>query len=489
MSETVNGKQVFSLLEVTRSIRKTLAERYTSSFWVIAEMNKLNHYVQSGHCYPELVEKSDDRIVAQLKANLWKEDYLRINERFLKVLKEPLQNGIKILLCARITFDPVYGLSLNILDIDPSFSLGELEKEKQESLERLKKEGLFDRNKKIPFPLLPQRIAVISVETSKGYADFRSVIDDNPWGYRFFHMLFPALLQGEKAIADIRRQLARIHRVRQHFDVVAIIRGGGGDVGLSCYNNYFLARDIAVFPIPVLTGIGHATNETVSEMTACRNAITPTALAGQLIQQFHNFSVPVKEAAGNIPRLTRQRMEEEQLALKATAREVQRETRQHLYQGRNFLQQQSAAFYHLAGLFCSMERNRVRSFPSLIKHAVSQARNREQFRMYEITTGIKTLCSIQTTAIQEKLMRTSAFIPVHAQLHLRQAQTALQQSGQAVHHLSPEQTLRRGFTISRFKGAAIQSLDQLHAGDKLETQTKDGSITSIIEKTKKSASS
>ncbi len=488
MSETVNGKQVFSLLEVTRSIRKTLTERYTSSFWVVAEMNKLNYYARSGHCYPELVEKSDGKIVAQVKANLWKEDYLRINDRFLKVLKEPLQNGIKILFCTRITFDPVYGLSLNILDVDPSFSLGELEREKQESLERLKREGLFDRNKKIPFPLLPQRIAVISVETSKGYADFRTVIDDNPWGYRFFHMLFPALLQGEKAIADIRKQLARIHRVRRHFDVVAIIRGGGGDVGLSCYNNYLLSKDIATFPLPVMTGIGHATNETVAELVACQNAITPTALAGILVQHFHNYSVPVHEAAGSIPRLTRQRMEADYAALKAAAREVQRETRQHLYGGRNALLQQSASFYHRAGMFCSVERTRMLSFPSRMKHAVSQVRHQEQFRIFECTSEIKSLSGIQTTAGREKLLRTSFFIPVHTQLLLRETQTALHQSVQAVHHLSPEQTLRRGFTISRIKGAAVQSLDQLHAGDQLETQTKDGSIISIIEKTIKSAS-
>src|SRR5690606_17990837 len=130
----------------------------------------------------------------------------------------------------------------------------------------------YERNKKLPFPILPQRIAIISVETSKGYADFLSVIDGNPWKYKFFHFLFPSLLQGEKAVDGIIQQLRRIRKVTKHFDVVAIIRGGGGDVGLTCYNNYRLAKEIAEFPLPVITGIGHATNETVSEIIAHFNA-------------------------------------------------------------------------------------------------------------------------------------------------------------------------------------------------------------------------
>src|SRR5688572_14299815 len=137
MAESVNDRKIFSLLEVTLSIRKTIAERYKSTFWVKAEMNKLNLYTHSGHCYPDLVEKNGEKVVAQIRANLWKTDYLRINENFLATLKEPLKDGITILFCAAITYDPVYGLSLNIVDIDPVFSLGELEKEKLETIDKL----------------------------------------------------------------------------------------------------------------------------------------------------------------------------------------------------------------------------------------------------------------------------------------------------------------------------------------------------------------
>jgi exodeoxyribonuclease VII large subunit len=300
MSEKIADKTVFSLLEVARSIQKAIVDRYTSEFWVKAEMNKLNYYSHSGHCYPELVEKQHGKIIAQFKSNLWKDDYQVINAKFLQVLNEPLKDGIKILFLARITFDPLYGLALRIIDIDPAFTLGDLEKEKQETLHRLTAEGIFNSNKMLPLPLLPQRIAIISVETSKGYVDFTKVLETNPWNYTFFHVLFPSLLQGDKAIDSIRHQLNRIRRVISHFDVVAIIRGGGGDIGLSCYNNYELAKEIALFPIPVITGIGHATNETVVEMIAYSNAITPTKIAEYLIQKFHNFAVPVQKAEEKI---------------------------------------------------------------------------------------------------------------------------------------------------------------------------------------------
>lgn len=300
MPEVVENKTIFSLLEVTKSIQKTIADRYKSLYWIKAEMNKLNHYKHSGHCYPELVEKKDGKIVAEIRSILWKMDFDRINHQFIQLLKEPLRDGITILFQAGVSYDPLYGLSLRIVDIDPTFVLGELEKEKKESITRLQQEGLFDANKRLPFPLVPKRLAIISVETSKGLSDFFKIITHNPWGYKFETTLYPALLQGDKSIPSIIRQLAVIAEHLEDYDAVAIIRGGGGEVGLSSYNNYALSKAIAIFPIPVLTGIGHSTNETVSEMVAYKNAITPSELADFLIQKFHNFSIPVDQALEKI---------------------------------------------------------------------------------------------------------------------------------------------------------------------------------------------
>ncbi|WP_312696469.1 exodeoxyribonuclease VII large subunit [Sphingobacterium mizutaii] len=316
MPELMDNKTVFTLLEVSRSIQKTIAERYKSLYWIKAEMNKLNHYSHSGHCYPELLEKKEGKVVAEMRSILWKMDYQRINRQFMEVLGEPLREGITMLFQAGISYDPMYGFSLKIVDIDPTFVLGELEKEKRESIKKLTEEGIFDANKRLPFPLIPKRLAIISVETSKGLSDFFKIINGNPWGYKIECTLFPALLQGDKSISSIIKQLEVIANKLEDFDAVAIIRGGGGDVGLSSYNNYFLSKAIAIFPIPVLTGIGHSTNETVSEMVAYKNAITPSELADFLLQKFHNFAIPVDNALERMLRAVRRNFEEENLKLK-----------------------------------------------------------------------------------------------------------------------------------------------------------------------------
>lgn len=316
MPEKINDKQVFSLLQVTRSVQNTIAKRYARTYWIKAEMNKLNHYTHSGHAYPDLVEKKEGKIVAEMRGTIWRSTYQRINKEFIKYLGEPIKDGISLVFEASITYHPMYGMGLNIVDIDVSYALGELEKEKKESIAKLKKEGLFNKNKQLPFPLLPKRIAIISVETSKGLSDFYKIIQNNPWGYKLECSLYPALLQGDKSIPSILNQLAKIRDTMEAYDVVTIIRGGGGEVGLASYNNYKLARAVAEFPIPVLTGIGHATNETVCEMVAYRNAITPSNLAEFILQYFHDFANILRTAEQQIAyRVERQFSHERQKIL------------------------------------------------------------------------------------------------------------------------------------------------------------------------------
>lgn len=287
MPQTIGDKKVFSLFEVCSSIKKTLELRYSSKFWVRAELMKLNYYKYSGHAYPDLVQKDDGRVVAQLRAIIWKSDLIKIQSAFFRELNEPLKDGMEILFEASIVFDAVHGLSLRIHQIDTSFSLGMLEREKLETIAKLKSIGIFDLNKSRTFRDLPKNVAVISVETSKGWSDFQKVVEPYKQKYGLFFMLFPALLQGDEAVASIRQQLRRILSVQNSFDMVMIIRGGGGEAGLSCYNNFDLCSDIATFPLPVLTGIGHSTNQTVAEMVAFHHAITPTALAEYYLDIFH----------------------------------------------------------------------------------------------------------------------------------------------------------------------------------------------------------
>jgi exodeoxyribonuclease VII large subunit len=458
MAEVINDRKIFSLLEVTLSIQKTIAERYTTSFWVKAEMNKLNHYSHSGHCYPELVDKRDGKVVAQIKANLWKNDYLRINATFVSLLKEPLKDGIKILFCATISFDPSHGLSLRIVDIDPSFSLGELEREKIETIDKLKKEGIYQANRNLKLPILPQRLAIISVETSKGYSDYLKVIDQNPWGYKFFNFLFPALLQGERSVTSIVDQLNRIKKVKHHFDAVAIIRGGGGDVGLSSYNNYTLARQIALFPIPVITGIGHSTNETVAEMVAFQNAITPTELADYLIQRFHDFAGPVKRAeqilVGRVPRIVM----DEQLKLKNSVR------------------------YFRSITVNNLQRNH-HDIEGLSRTLMQQAKFHIKQNKLSLALTRNLLYKTPVLAITKYRYNTDEMVQLLEKTLIKFLQTKrneLQGLEKNVQHMDPVNILKRGFTITLHKGEVLKSYKDVAVGDQVTTILADGRVVGEV---------
>ena len=458
--ENSESRNIFTLSQVALSIQKTLQERYTSSFWVKAEMNRLNHYLQSGHCYPDLVEKSEGKIVAEMRSVIWKEDFQRINASFLNVTHEPLKDGIKILFSARIAYSPVYGLSLRIVDVDPSWSLGELEREKRETIEKIRKEGVFNTNKSLDLSLVPKNIAVVSVQTSKGYADFCKIIHENGWGYSFFHMLFPALLQGENAVNSIIGQLDRIRRVRHHFDAVAIIRGGGGDIGLNCYNNYELAKAIALFPLPVITGIGHSTNETVAEMVAFKNAITPTELADFLVQKFHNFSVPVQKAAESIREETTRLLHDEKTRMVNTARLFKSVSFSKLTQTRQEILQEIKALKQQSGYL--LQRNYER-------HIVQN--------MLLIEKGAGHIYKLQGRMLNS----ASADLGPAINHFIRERQNNLAGIEKNIDLLNPVNVLQRGYSITLAGGKALRSADEVKPGSLLQTILTDGKITSNVQ--------
>jgi exodeoxyribonuclease VII large subunit len=441
MPETVNNKSAFTLLEVTRSIQKTIADRYKTPVWIKAELNKLNYYKQSGHCFPELVEKQEGKVLAQMRATIWKDDFILINREFQRVLQEPLKDGIKILFLATISFDPTHGLALRIMDVDPAYTLGDLEREKQETIQRLKNENLFDKNKSLRLALLPQRIAVISVETSKGYSDFIKIISSNVHGYRFFHLLFPSLLQGEKAVGSIMAQLNRINKVKSHFDLVVIVRGGGDDVGLSCYNDYRLAKVIAEFPLPVLTGIGHSTNETVCEMISYSNAITPTKLAEWLLQKMHDFREPVEAAHQTI-----------------------------IDKSLRLISEQKTRFRSEVKLFRSVTMNMLQQRSSEMKIQIQSLFRQSVFRFRN-----------EKTHLVQFLNR----IPNATNTLFKSRSLELENIRKQIKNMSPENVLKRGYSITLLNGKTIKSFEDVKPGDTIHTAIFEGNISSIVQSTNK----
>ncbi|SEF82423.1 exodeoxyribonuclease VII large subunit [Flavobacterium urumqiense] len=462
MPEKINDKTIFSLLEVTNSIKKTLEKRYKSAFWIKAEMNKLNHYTQSGHCFPELVEKRDGKIIAQIKSTIWRDDYQNINRNFLRILKEPLKDGIKILFLAKISFDSAFGLSLQIIDIDPQYTLGDLENEKRETIQKLKLEGIYDQNKKLQLAFLPQRIAIISVETSKGFGDFKDVIDKNSWNYKFFYLLFPSILQGDKAVPGIMAQLERIKKVIHHFDAVAIIRGGGGDVGLSCYNNYELAKAIALFPIPVITGIGHVTNETVCEMIAHNNAITPTKLAEFLIQKFHNFSVPIQKAKDKIVDKSKRLLSEENTKLESELKLFRSITVSILNTNENHIKNASYAIQQQSQF--------------IVKN------NHEKLNVLQAKTRITTKFNLNQ--LEAAVIQLQNKLEIQPILYLKNSELALENIEKNIQIMDPINVLKRGFSITYLNGKAVKDVAQLEVGVAINTVLFNGTIDSTIAKIK-----
>ncbi len=489
MPEEINGKKIFTLLEVSQSIQKMFAQHFAGAYWIKAEMSKLGLYAQSGHCFPELVEKIDGKIIARIDALLWKTDYAKVNANFKRVLNDELKDGIKILFLAKVEYSPEFGLKLRILDIDPAFTLGDFEREKQETIRKLIEEGIFTGNKAVKFPLLPQRIAIISDKDSRGYQDFLNVFEaaKKSWGYEFFYMIFPAALQGDKAIATIPAQLERIRKVRLHFDVVAIIRGGGGELSFVCYNNYALTKAIATFPLPVVTGIGHVTNLTVVDMVANHSAITPTKLAEYLIQKFHNFSVPVQDALKSISDLSRRLLTEEKTKFQGETKLFRSVTLNLLQTGNNSLKESSRSLI-LQSLFIFKRENEcIFNIRKEIFKGYSVFCNSSKLRLIQLGSSIKKDTLAKVSQLFGLLSQKSQQVGIGAKGILKVNNSDLLNLQKNIEILSPENILKRGYSISLLNGKMLMSHKGVKKGDIIKTIIQDGEISSTVNNTSKSA--
>lgn len=289
-----SDKRPYRLYELNSIIKSVVSSALPDSCWVVAEIAECKCN-QKGHCYLELVEKEDERTIAQIKATIWAYDYRNIGSKFEKATGESLKRGMKILLLAAVTFHEVYGLSLAVRDIDASYTLGEMERKKKEVIARLNKEGVIEQNKGLLLPLVPQRIAVVSSPTAAGYGDFFNQLDRNPFGYKFTHVLFPAIMQGNDAEDSVVSALREIRRKKHLFDVTVIIRGGGSAIDLNCFDSHPVAHAIAVFPLPVVTGIGHEKDDTVADIVAHTKMKTPTAVAEFFISGVRSFEENVMD--------------------------------------------------------------------------------------------------------------------------------------------------------------------------------------------------
>ena len=292
----MDGNENISLLQLQEMIGEAVSENFPGAVWVRAEISELKH--SRGHCYLTLVEKEEGSalVVAKASAIIWASSFRLLGPYFETTAGSPLASGMNVLVKVRVQYSELYGLSLIICDIDPSYTVGELEAQRLRTVQRLQEEGMFDMNPSLPLAALPRRLAVISSATAAGWRDFVRQLQQNGAPYGFEVELYPALMQGAECPASIVAALDAVAASGKDYDAVLILRGGGGAMDLSCYDDYELAVNVAQFPLPVLTGIGHDHDYHVVDMVAHTNVKTPTALADFLTGRF-------EEAEGAVDRL------------------------------------------------------------------------------------------------------------------------------------------------------------------------------------------
>ena len=278
-------KDVYDLYDLQSQLKVGIERLFPSKIWLRAEITAIKARV-GGHCYLELSQSGDNGFVAKAQAVIWSSKYRFIAPFFESVTGSPLSEGMYVLVQVQVNFSQLYGLTLVINDIDPDFSLGENERQKLQTIERLKKEGLMGLQQELPALILPYRIAVISAQDAAGYRDFMKHLHENDYGFVFHTDLFPALMQGVDCPESIISALDSIASAECGYDSVAILRGGGGKLDLACFDDYSLASHIAQFPLPVYVAVGHDQDYHVCDMVAFMSLKTPTALADEFVGMY-----------------------------------------------------------------------------------------------------------------------------------------------------------------------------------------------------------
>ena len=346
-------EQALSLYELNGLVKRTIRDRMSETYWVQAELSDVRSNY-SGHCYLEFIQKdaSGNNLIAKARGTIWSNIYKMLKPYFEQETGQAFASGIKVLVRVSVDFHELYGYSLTVLDIDPTYTVGDMERKRREILRQLEEEGVIDLNKELEMPVLPQRIAVISSATAAGYGDFCNQLSNNPRRYGFYTELFPAIMQGERVEESIIAALDAIYARLEAFDVVVIIRGGGATSDLSGFDTYELAANCAQFPLPIITGIGHERDDTVIDLIAHTRVKTPTAAAAflvacmdQVADRLDNLSFRLQQGVRNrllwehrrieglkqrIPSSAYKRISDAKYGLLAANRDLQMATRQFL---------------------------------------------------------------------------------------------------------------------------------------------------------------
>jgi exodeoxyribonuclease VII large subunit len=449
--------QSLSLYQLLGQVKSSLKNSLPSAYWVVAEISELKVNF-NGHCYLELIEKEStgESIKAKARATIWASVYRMIQPYFETTTRSSLAAGMKVMVKATAEFHELYGFSLNIIDIEPSYTLGEMARQKQEIISRLVAEGVFEMNKSLSLPELPRRIAVISSRTAAGLGDFMDQITRNDFGYKFYVKLFPAIMQGEEAEQSIIAALDAIFRYEWFFDLVVIIRGGGAQSELICFNSYWLAYHICQFPLPVLTGIGHEQDETIADLVAHTRLKTPTAVAEFLIglfrqadERINDLYIALTDAATDLVGTEKERLSRYFYLLKPGVRKNLTE---------------NAGNLHLLGIKIQSSAGR------LIQHESGILRRRG-----DLLNRLSNECLI--VASHQIKMRSQQIREYSLKL-LEHTRHTLDLLDKKCIYLDPFLILKRGYSVTYYKGKAIKDPKIVPEKADIETRLAGGILKS-----------
>ena len=426
-----------TLFELNNLVREVISSTLSEEYWVEAELSEV-HEVR-GHCYMELIQKElfSNTPVAKASAKCWKNKWSLLREKFEKVTREGLKPGMKVLLKVYADFHEAYGFAWIVTDINPEFTMGDMARKRQEIIDTLKREGIFELQKELVLPQFAQRIAVISSENAAGYGDFCHQLADNPQQLKFYTRLFPAVMQGEGVEESVIGALNSINENIEKFDAVVIIRGGGATSDLSGFDTLRLAENVANFPIPIITGIGHDRDESIVDMVAHTKVKTPTAAAALLIDHLNYVLERLLDAQAELIAAVRHRSELEQARIVRMSEKIPM----------------------LFSLVKTRQEQRIERHLANITAALNDKLSHEHHRLSLIEKQIGPTLLQQMTRENYRLQ-------------------LLQQRLEA---LNPQRLLQRGYSITLCKGKVVRDARQLKAGDEIETKLANGKITSIIQ--------
>ncbi|MDE6551987.1 MAG: exodeoxyribonuclease VII large subunit [Muribaculaceae bacterium] len=457
------GPRAYSLSEFSRFVAQAMSrEPALMGAWVIGEISDMS--VRGGHCYMTLIEKdATGNTVARMRANIWANRYLHIKNKFQYATQRELANGMKVMFYGGANYHPNYGLSLNIGDIEPSFTMGDLERIRREILATLQREGILNLNRSLTFSDPPRKIAIISSAAAAGYGDFMNQLQHNSAGVEFHTMLFPAIMQGERTAQSVISALDLVQQTRSiiDWDCVVIIRGGGATTDMNGFDDLELARRVATFPIPVAVGIGHERDRCVLDEIACIRCKTPTAVATWLSDTAGMAWQRVCDLSSRIASFAAERLKGEFIRLQGIETMVPAMAESRIRNARMKLQ----------------------SISSLIPAAARDATAKERIKLEGLTTTLRMSARMRIQKEYPALEAIAATVRTAATGLLEKEKSRLDSLERLTEVLSPTSTLKRGYSITRINGKAITDPKTVSPGEIIETQTAEGTLISIASPT------